>query len=68
MAGGGTNVRGKLWLFYSVDTCRDMLGRFGPLSKADQRFRGRQNQGTFYQVLKRLHLRLEQVLIELQTR
>ena len=47
---------------------RDMPERFGPWSTVYQRFRGWRNQGTFDQMLKRLHLRLnEQGLIDLQT-
>lgn len=47
---------------------RDMPERFGPWSTVYQRFRGWRNEGTFDQMLKRLHLRLnEQGLIDLQT-
>lgn len=47
---------------------RDMPDRFGPWSTVYQRFRGWRNQGTFDQMLKRLHLRLnQQGLIDLQT-
>jgi len=47
---------------------RDMPDRFGPWSTVYQRFRGWRKQGTFDQMLKRLHLRLnEQGLIDLQT-
>ncbi|QNV67960.1 IS5 family transposase [Pseudomonas sp. CFA] len=49
-------------------TWRDMPDRFDPWSTVYQRFRGWRNQGTFDQMLKRLHLRLnEQGLIDLQT-
>lgn len=45
-----------------------MPERFGPWSTVYQRFRGWRNQGTFDQMLKRLHLRLnEQDLIDMQT-
>ncbi len=47
---------------------RDMPERFGPWSTVYQRFRGWPNHGTFDQMLKRLHLRLnEHGLIDLQT-
>ncbi|MNE85940.1 hypothetical protein D3C80_1829910 [compost metagenome] len=43
-------------------------GTLWPWSTVYQRFRGWRNQGTFDQMLKRLHLRLnEQGLIDLQT-
>jgi len=59
---------GVLWVLYSGAAWRDMPERFGPWSTAYQRFRGWRNQGTFEQMLKRLHPRLnEQGLIDLQT-
>jgi transposase len=58
---------GVLWVLYSGAAWRDMTERFGPWSTVYQRFRGWQNQGTFDQMLKRLHLRLnEQGLIDWQ--
>ena len=52
---------------------RVLLGEIGQIDLARgqryQRFRGWRNQGTFDQMLKRLHLRLnEQGLIDLQTK
>lgn len=59
---------GVLWIHCSGAGWRDMPERFGPWSTVYQRFRGWRNQGTFDQMLKRLHLRLnEQGLIDLQT-
>jgi len=58
---------GVLWVLCSGAAWRDMPERFGPWSTVYQRFRGWRNQGTFVQMLKRLHLRLnEQGLIDLQ--
>ncbi len=58
---------GVLWVLCSGAAWRDMPERFGPWSTVYQRFRGWRNQGTFDQMLKRLHLRLnEQGLIDLQ--
>ncbi|MCP6695530.1 IS5 family transposase [Pseudomonas donghuensis] len=59
---------GVLWVLCSGAAWRDMPERFGPWSTVYQRFRGWRNLGTFDQMLKRLHLRLnEQGLINLQT-
>ena len=59
---------GVLWVLCSGAAWRDMPERFGPWSTVYQRFRGWRNQGAFGQMLKRLHLRLnEQGLIDLQT-
>ncbi|MBF8704705.1 IS5 family transposase [Pseudomonas putida] len=59
---------GVLWVLCSGTAWRDMPKRFGPWSTVYQRFRGWRNQGTFDQMLKRLHLKLnEQGLIDLQT-
>ncbi|WP_414892466.1 IS5 family transposase [Pseudomonas serboccidentalis] len=59
---------GVLWVLCSGAAWRDMPDRFGPWSTVYQRFRGWRNQGTFDQMLKRLHLRLnEQDLNDLQT-
>ena len=59
---------GVLWVLCSGAAWRDMPERFGPWSTVYQRFRGWRNQGTLEQMLKRLHLRLnEQGLIDLQT-
>jgi len=59
---------GVLLVLCSGAAWRDMPERFGPCSTVYQRFRGWRNQGTFEQMLERLHLRLnEQGLIDLQT-
>ncbi|WAH59978.1 IS5 family transposase [Pseudomonas silvicola] len=59
---------GVLRVLCSGAAWRDMPERFGPWSTVYQRFRGWRNQGTFDQMLKRLHLRLnEQGLIDVQT-
>ncbi|MEB6589102.1 MULTISPECIES: IS5 family transposase [Pseudomonas] len=59
---------GVLWVLCSGAAWRDMPERFGPWSTVYQRFRGWRNQGAFEQMLKRLHLRLnEKGLIDLQT-
>ncbi len=59
---------GVLWVLCSGAAWRDLPERFWPWSTVYQRFRGWRNQGTFDQMLKRLHLRLnEQGLIDLQT-
>lgn len=59
---------GVLWVLCSGAAWRDLPDRFGPWSTVYQRFRCWRNQGTFDQMLKRLHLRLnEQGLIDLQT-
>ncbi|HDS0960209.1 MULTISPECIES: IS5 family transposase [Pseudomonas] len=59
---------GVLWVLCSGAAWRDMPDRLGPWSTVYQRFRGWRNQGTFDQMLNRLHLRLnEQGLIDLQT-
>ena len=61
-------LNGILWVLCSGAAWRDLPERFGPWSTVYQRFRGWRNQGTFDQMLKRLHLRLnEQGLIDLQT-
>lgn len=51
---------GVLWVLCQGDAWRDMPDRFGPQSTAYQRFRGWRNHGTFDQMLKRLHLRLNE--------
>lgn len=59
---------GVLWVLCSGAAWRDLPERFGPWSKVYQRFRVWRNHGTFDQMLKRLHLRLnEQGLIDVQT-
>ncbi|MFZ5937767.1 transposase [Pseudomonas sp. HS6-2] len=59
---------GVLWVLCSGAAWRDMPEHFCPWSTVYQRFRGWRNQGTFEQMLKRLHPRLnEQGLIDLQT-
>lgn len=57
-----------LWVLCSGAAWRDMPERFGPWSTVYQRFRDWRNRGTFDQMLKRLHVRLnEQGLIDLDT-
>jgi len=59
---------GVLWVLCSGAAWRDMPERFGPWSMVYQRFRDWRNQGTFEQMLKRLHLGLNELgLIDLQT-
>ena len=59
---------GVIWGLCPGAAWRDIPERFGPWSTVYQRFRGWRNKGTFDQMLKRLHLRLnEQGLIDLQT-
>ncbi|MGY4494902.1 transposase [Pseudomonas sp. TE3610] len=59
---------GVLWILRSGAAWRDMPEEFGPWSTVYQRFRDWRNRGTFDQMLKRLHLRLnEQGLIDLRT-
>ncbi|AIG00955.1 ISPs1, transposase OrfA [Pseudomonas fluorescens] len=61
-------LNGILWVLCSGAAWRDMPERFGPWSTVYQRFRDWRNQGTFDQMLKRLHIRLnEQGLIDLDT-
>lgn len=61
-------LAGVLWGLCSGAAWRDTQQRFGPWSTVYQRFRGWRNQGAFDQMLKRLHLRLnEKGLIDLQT-
>lgn len=61
-------LNGVLWVLCSGAAWRDMPERFGPWSTVYQRFRDWRNRGTFDQMLKRLHIKLnEQGLIDLQT-
>jgi transposase len=61
-------LNGILWVLCSGAAWRDMPERFGPWSTVYQRFRDWRNRGVFYQLLKRLHIRLnEQGLIDLDT-
>lgn len=61
-------LNGVLWVMCSGAAWRDMPERFGPWSTVYQRFRDWRNRGTFDQMLKRLHIRLnEQGLIDLDT-
>lgn len=61
-------LNGILWVLCSGAAWRDMPERFGPWSTVYQRFRDWRNRGTFDQMLKRLHIRLnEQGLIDLDT-
>jgi len=59
---------GVPWILRSGAAWRDMPEEFGPWSTVYQRFRDWRNRGTFDQMLKRLHLRLnERGLIDLRT-
>ncbi|WP_457362064.1 IS5 family transposase [Pseudomonas sp. TE3610] len=59
---------GMLWLLRSGAAWRDMPECFGPWRTVYHRFRVWRNRGTFDQMLKRLHLKLnDQGLIDLQT-
>ncbi|MEE4692106.1 IS5 family transposase [Pseudomonas alliivorans] len=61
-------LNGGLWVLCSGAAWRDMPERFGPWSTVYQRFRDWRNRGTFDQMLKRLHIKLnEQGLIDLET-
>lgn len=61
-------LNGVLWVLCSGAAWRDMPERFGPWSTVYQRFRDWRNQGTFDQMLKRLHLKLnEKGMIDLKT-
>lgn len=51
-------LNGVLWVLCSGAAWRDMPERFGPWSTVYQRFRDWRNQGTFGQMLKRLHVKL----------
>ncbi len=61
-------LNGILWVLCSGAAWRDMPERFGPWSTVYQRFRDWRNHGAFDQILKRLHIKLnEQGLIDLET-
>lgn len=61
-------LNGVLWVLCSGTAWRDMPERFGPWSTVYQRFRDWRNRGAFDQMLKRLHIKLnEQGLIDQQT-
>jgi transposase len=61
-------LNGVLWVMCSGAAWRDMPERFGPWSTVYQRFRDWRNRGIFDQLLKRLHIKLnEQGLIDLDT-
>ncbi|QXH49595.1 IS5 family transposase [Pseudomonas fakonensis] len=61
-------LNGVLWVLCSGAAWRDMPERFGPWSTVYQRFRDWRNQGTFGQMLKRLHVKLNaEGLIDLDT-
>jgi transposase len=61
-------LNGILWGLCSGAAWRDMPEQFGPWSTVYQRFREWRNRGAFDQMLKRLHIRLnEQGLIYLDT-
>lgn len=57
-------LKGILWVLCSGTAWRDLPERFGPWSMVYQRFHNWRNRGTLEQMLKRLHIRLnEQGLI-----
>ncbi len=61
-------LNGVLWVLCSGAAWRDMPERFGPWLTVYQRFRDWRNCGAFDQMLKLLHIRLnEQGLIDLET-
>ena len=61
-------LNGGLWVLCSGAAWRDMPERFGPWLTVYQRFRDWRNRGAFDQMLKRLHIKLnEQGLIDLET-
>ena len=61
-------LNGVLWLLCSGAAWRDMPERFGPWSTVYQRFRDWCNREAFDQMLKRLHIKLnEHGLIDLET-
>lgn len=61
-------LNGVLWVLCSGAAWRDMPERFGPWSTVYQRFCDWRNRGMFDQMLKRLHIKLnEQGLIDLET-
>jgi transposase len=61
-------LKGVLWVRCSGAAWRGMPERFGPWSMVYKRFRDWRNLETFDQLLKRLHIRLnEQGLIDLET-
>ncbi len=61
-------LNGILWILCSGAALRDLPERFGPWSTVYQRFRDWRDDGTFDQVLERLHIRLNQEgLIDLDT-
>lgn len=61
-------LNGILWVLCSGAAWRDMPERFGPWSTVYQRFRDWRNRGSFDQMLKRLHIRLNELgFIDLDT-
>lgn len=61
-------LNGILWILCLGAAWRDLPERFGPWSTVYQRFRDWRDDGTFDQVLERLHIRLNQEgLIDLDT-
>ena len=61
-------LNGVLWVLCSGAAWRDMPERFGPWSTVYQRIRHWCNRGAFDQMLKRLHIKLnEHGLIDLET-
>ena len=61
-------LNGVLWVLCSGAAWRDMPERFGPWSTVYQRIRHWCNRGAFDQMLKRLHIKLnEHGLIDQET-
>ena len=61
-------LNGIFWILCSGAAWRDLPERFGPWSTVYQRFRDWRDDGTFDQVLERLHICLNQEgLIDLDT-
>ncbi len=61
-------LNGILWILCSGVAWRDLPERFGPWSTVYQQFRDWRDDGTFDQVIERLHIRLNQEgLIDLDT-
>ena len=53
-------LNGIFWILCSGAAWRDLPEQFGPWSTVYQRFRDWRDDGTFDQVLERLHIRLNQ--------
>lgn len=60
-------LNGIFWVLCSGAAWRDLPERFGPWSTVYQRFRDWRDDGTFERLLERLHVRLKEGLIDLDT-